>query len=94
MSILFPEFGMTIAIVSGYVISASLVVNIIKDTALQATVGALLAVGSIVAVQIFLPETNTVLKLLFTMSLLKLPLAFAVRWHYTNQEEVVKKQLA
>lgn len=84
MSILFPEFGMTIAIVSGYVIAASLAVNTIKDTARQATVGALLAVGGIVALQIFLPETNTVLELLLTMFLLKLPLAFAVRWHHAN----------
>ncbi len=94
MSILFPEFGMTIAIVSGYVIATSLVVNIIKDTSQQATVGSLLAVGGIVALQVFLPETNAILELLLTMFLLKLPLAFAVRWHHTNPKEVAKKQFA
>ncbi|MEM9674431.1 MAG: hypothetical protein AAF992_17695 [Bacteroidota bacterium] len=92
MSILFPEFGMTIAMVSGYVIAASLAVNTIRDTAQQATVGSLLAVGGIIALQIFLPETTTVLELLLTMFLLKLPLAFAVRW--TNPKEVANKQFA
>jgi hypothetical protein len=94
MSILFPEFGMTIAIVSGYVIAASLTVNAIKDTARQATLGALLAVSGIVVLQIFIPKTNAVLELLLTMFLLKLPLAFAVRWHHTNQAEVASKRFA
>jgi len=94
MSILFPEFRMTIAIVSGYVIAASLVVNSINNTARQATLGALLAVSGIVALQVFLPETNAVLELLLSMFLLKLPLAFAVRWHHTNQTEMASKRFA
>ena len=94
MSILFSSFWMTIAIVSGYVIAASLLVNSINSTTRQATAGSLLAVGGVVALKIFLPETNTILELLLTLFLLKLPLAFAVRWHHNNQEESVRKHFA
>ncbi len=69
MSILFLDFAVTIAVVSGYAVATSLVVNYMVSKTQQATVGSVLAVGGIVALPVFLPVASAVLVLLLTMFL-------------------------
>lgn len=84
MSIVFPEFLLEIALISSYTVLFAFIVDAIQETRKQIILGVFFALAGVIALYLIPVQWNTALLLLLTIFLLKLPLAFAVRWYATT----------
>lgn len=79
--LLFPDLLIGIAAFSCFTVLSSFVVNGIKASREQLTLGVMLSLLGIVMLHTLPVDFNRALRLLLTLFLLKLPLSFSVRWY-------------
>ena len=79
--LVFTEYWMTIVVFSGFILVSSTVVNAMRSGNRQVMTGAFLSVTGIFLLQLPVFEASSILAFLLTVFLLKLPLAWAVRWY-------------
>ena len=78
---LFKDNQTLILIISAYVVGSAIVVNQIKSLRDQLIVSGTLVVGGVFMFQLLAGEGPFTLQFLLTAFILKLPLAWAVRWY-------------
>ncbi|MEN0003510.1 MAG: hypothetical protein AAF798_05180 [Bacteroidota bacterium] len=81
LTLVFQTNWMEIIVLSAYILIASVIVNNIKSGSRQVITGGFLAVTGIFLLQLPIFELEATLQFLLTVFLLKLPLAWAVRWY-------------
>ena len=81
LTLVFFEYWQTIVPVCAYILVSSTVVNAMPAGNRQVMTGAFLSVLGIFLLQLPFFEAPPVLEFLLTVFLLKLPLAWAVRWY-------------
>ncbi|MEM9324970.1 MAG: hypothetical protein AAGA85_04920 [Bacteroidota bacterium] len=81
LTLVFMEYLQTILPICTYILVSSAIVNAMQASNRQVMTGAFFSVLGIFLLQIPFFEASPVLEFLLTVFLLKLPLAWAVRWY-------------
>lgn len=81
LAFLFPDLLIGIVAFSCFTVASSFVVNSIKASREQLTLGVALSLLGIIMLHTLPVGFNSALRLLLTLFLLKLPLSFSVRWY-------------
>ncbi|MEL7425629.1 MAG: hypothetical protein AAFN81_21740 [Bacteroidota bacterium] len=84
LTLVFTDYWMSIVAICGYILISSTIVNAMKSGNRQVMTGAFLSVTGIFLLQLPIFELTSILEFLLTVFLLKLPLAWAVRWYELN----------